>query len=40
MLEIKRIYNCLLDYVPSPSCKNIGSNKFLLPDAKKRKENL
>ena len=40
VLEVKRIYNCLLDYVPSLSCKNIASNKFLLLDAKKRKENL
>lgn len=38
MLEVKRIYNCLLDFVPSVSCKNTASNKFLLLAAKKRKE--
>lgn len=37
MLEVKRIYNCLLDFVPSVSCKNTASNKFLLLTAKKKK---
>lgn len=35
MLEVKQFYNCLLDYVPSSSCKNIASNKFLLLDTEK-----
>lgn len=26
MLEVKWVYNCLMDYVPSLSCKNIASD--------------
>lgn len=39
MLEVKQINNYLLDDVPSQSCENTTSDKFLLLDTKtKRKE--
>lgn len=39
-LDVKWIYSCLLDYVPSLSCRNIAFIKFLLLDAEERKEDL
>lgn len=40
MLKVKQIYNCLSDYVPSQSCKNTTSNKFLLLDTKKEERKI